>query len=572
VLAEPFDPNAKVLVFPKGAPDMYNEFDGDPSKIFIRECYEPLYQKVKDEKKETFILGNPGIGKSLFRMYVAHRLLNDTKGDLCILFQKADTAKVGPRDIIVVKRVGGVVSALVFKPTDAHKSALESFVEQWVKSSIKVVSLVDVSHGVLKCPVGTTRTWYFSSPNEKITGTEGKERRKVAFPPPLWYMLLWSLAELRHANTALGLGKDDCELEERFLHFGGCARAVLEVEDKGEEFLKMALKTVQDVGLQRALFSDDGGLSVCASHSFILVNATADFREGSKQWVSEFVKARVAAVFLEHHFSAAVALIQSQPTNSGYKGELVEQLMLQFLAYSTLVGKGVAMSARPLKESTSPGAMKLEEVKTSLTTAAPMRLYGDLKFDKEHPYSERRFVPKAGMADAVAQAIRDVSKRPDRSCILLQPLEPTMAGVDAFLVIKMLSVIYKCDLQVTSAKDHPVTKLAAEFMGKVERAAVEACTSASTGAAPLTLCSGLTYLVTENRYPTFAAQKVEGTSMAAKTTRGLPQFVVCFGRPPKADDPSASAAADDEQVGIAGRTRKHHDGAGAASGAKKPRL
>jgi hypothetical protein len=294
----------------------------------------------------------------------------------------------------------------------------------------------------------------------------------------------------------------------------------------------MALQKVQDVGLQRALFSDDGGLSVCASHSFILINATADFREGSKQWVSEFVKARVAAVFLEHHFAAAVALIQSQPsTNSGYKGELVEQLMLQFLAYSTLVGEGVAMSVRQLKESTSPGAMKLEEVKTSLTTAAPMRLYGDLKFDKEHPYSERRFVPKAGMADAVAQAIRDVSKRPDRSCILLQPLEPTMAGVDAFLVIKMLSVIYKCDLQVTSAKVHPVTKVAAEFMGKVERVAVEACTSASTGAAPLTLRSGLTYLVTENRYPTFAAQKVEGASAAAKTTLGLPQFVVCLGRP-----------------------------------------
>ena len=50
------------------------------SKLFIRECFEPLYQEIKsshDKQRPPIISGTPGIGKTSFRNYVIYRLLYD---------------------------------------------------------------------------------------------------------------------------------------------------------------------------------------------------------------------------------------------------------------------------------------------------------------------------------------------------------------------------------------------------------------------------------------------------------------------------------------------------------------
>jgi len=70
------------------------EFDHDllgmgeyPKGIFVRECYKSMYQKVNDlfentpenSEKVATIMGTPGIGKTVFGLFVIYELLKEGK-------------------------------------------------------------------------------------------------------------------------------------------------------------------------------------------------------------------------------------------------------------------------------------------------------------------------------------------------------------------------------------------------------------------------------------------------------------------------------------------------------------
>jgi hypothetical protein len=562
-LAVKFDPKQKVLACESGMPDMFNEWEPNRKGIFIRECYGKLYDLAREEKKNTFILGNPGVGKSLFRLYVAHRQLNDVKGDLYLVLQKSDAPDKPSCPSLVVRRVGGVVSALIFSDHDD----LKRFCKLWVKGPHTLVALVDVSHGNLSAPRLCDRRWFFSSPNPAIT--DDMEWDKPANPPRRYYMPLWPLEELQRARVALHITTTtETEIEQLFELFGGSARATLEHGNKGHEFLEKALRTVETKGLHAALFDDTGALTSNASHSLFEVEATDDFKAGSRRWVSSYVKARIAAIVMQHHTDEARSILTKTTDNSGYRGQLIEDLMLQqlFLA-SHASAAAINFSLRQTRLSGGAGVSGLElpVLTAELGRIAPVVV--SASGAAEQTYSERRFSPKRLMAEAVVRAVLDVSQRPQHSAVFLHPYEPDMKGIDGVIVVRLdgvgVGVIY---VQITCAPTHPMGAGAAKFVGEL----VQGAASAVPAAMHLRGC--LLYAVTDNRYETFGTQQIDGASAAARSVRSLPQFVCCLGRTPKANDHTLAASEDDDvssgEVSVTTRAKR---GTGGAHGGRGKR-
>jgi len=54
-----------------------------PEKLFVRECYKSLYDKVTEVLRKdkngnvTTVMGTPGIGKTVFGLLMMHRLLEE---------------------------------------------------------------------------------------------------------------------------------------------------------------------------------------------------------------------------------------------------------------------------------------------------------------------------------------------------------------------------------------------------------------------------------------------------------------------------------------------------------------
>ena len=63
--------STSVLQFPVPMPNT------ELNQIYIRGCYDRIYDEYIRKCKNTLIIGNPGIGKSYFTLYVAYRLLAD---------------------------------------------------------------------------------------------------------------------------------------------------------------------------------------------------------------------------------------------------------------------------------------------------------------------------------------------------------------------------------------------------------------------------------------------------------------------------------------------------------------
>lgn len=225
--------------------DGHNRFRG-PRKVFMRDCYVPLINEFVDDdvatKRRRVVIGNPGIGKSTLRLFVACKALAEGF------------------DVAFLKYGWGsnIESAYIVSADGRHDRVVRG--EEQVQalysgesdSSVLVAAVAEDPFRVFG-DLPPARWWYFTPP-----GPPGRERADMSAFELLW-LPMWELAELQAAAQGLKLQlkhkrrhmlldsddevglllPDDCDanrMRERIVRvrcdqFGGIARVVLAEDD-----------------------------------------------------------------------------------------------------------------------------------------------------------------------------------------------------------------------------------------------------------------------------------------------------------------------------------------------------
>jgi len=213
-----------------------------------------MYQKVNDffentpGKKVATIMGTPGIGKTVFGLFMIHELLKERKS---VMYYHGGANKYflfGPQDsgIFEAARQNGYhvpvptetfyigrITTLKGEDTRGAGLRLVRFLEG--QSDLYYVHDPPKAGIALQEEI-CCNTVITSSPHRAEENTMDKFDLK-------FYMPMWTKEELGIANTKFQLGRNPEELDERWKMFGGSARWVLaENGSAGEQKLKDAFR------------------------------------------------------------------------------------------------------------------------------------------------------------------------------------------------------------------------------------------------------------------------------------------------------------------------------------------
>lgn len=514
------DVSVRILEFPEGYIDMDNNLKPEKKKLFIRDCYPILYDKMVAMSKlledpsecspvPVFILGTPGCGKSVFRMYVCNRLLQLARHNgrsVYILFQKAE--EDGPKTVhVVCQKFGEDVAAFTF--LKHHENQLSEFVNLHERSKDLVISLVDVTKGKYKNVAATCgHMWYFSSPNVELVNH--KDRFKT--PVVDLYMSLWHLKELKKARQVLNLQinaihnenytdppdetSPDSIIEHRFHAFGGSARAAFENPERTEIFIK---KELANVTFFEALIPllDANPEEVCArvSHSLFHVDAGNDCK-ARYQWASPIIKARVADAALKTHDQKIEGFLNSE-ISPGAKGEILEELWFQRLVLAT----------RSTKKSNQMALRRVGPYSNNETIAAP-----DQKNLRDRLRNLPEIQTKWHDAEHMGNALESVLSN-FKSCeaIMLRPFEFTMMAIDGILVFDLKGELCVLLLQATIASAHRTGRHASDYLHGI------------VGRISGKVSVALVFVLPKSRFYSWKVQSIEGPG------KNIVQFALCPG-------------------------------------------
>ena len=219
--------STSVLQFPVPMPNT------DLNQIYIRGCYDRIYDEYIQKCKNTLIIGNPGIGKSYFTFYVAYRLLADYP-TASILYGSAFTG-------YFIYKCGRDVRRL--NPAD-----LLPYVDYYIfdcGQSTSNVLLDNITAGSSK------KSIVCSSPDER----NYKDYYKgciVAAASPISrriYMPIWTWDEVAFCSRHLYDKIPMCSVEKRFNVWGGIAQQIFRpyIEDDDEEEIFSGKIRVTDI-------------------------------------------------------------------------------------------------------------------------------------------------------------------------------------------------------------------------------------------------------------------------------------------------------------------------------------
>ena len=208
------DPPREYLLL-RSLPYLLNDRYGRlPKKIYVRDCYRQIYetasQLMVDGKMElgtSLCTGVPGIGKSLFLLYVMYRYLHDTRfpeKQLAVQLKQGEITRLKPTED---------PTKYSFKDLDVKDAKKENF-----------LLLCDLREKAEPDCRGKRGTFIFSSPNKDRYKETMKCKHSFTFLMPTW-----SEDELRcvDANAA--------RWYEAYALFGGVPRHVLTDEFTAEE-------------------------------------------------------------------------------------------------------------------------------------------------------------------------------------------------------------------------------------------------------------------------------------------------------------------------------------------------
>ena len=512
--------------FSHGYIDMNNTFQSCFMSIYIRECYNTLFDYVitraqinqltfSHGPKTPFILGTPGIGKSLLRMYFCHRLLGlsqEQNRDAFIIFQKGS----GDKYTYVVRKLVSNVQAelLVYESCD---SIIVSAIKKWEQAGSLVVSLVDVSEGIYMINGYTTPranyTIYFSSPNDTLFAKAdrvGKESRGFDV-----FMPVWSLEELQKAAPLVVPLLNPAFIEKRFHEFGGVARVVLGNELAVSEAQIKLSDRIEKLKIEPKLFLETFFRSKKAGDESDLIKTKSLFSTNFSQallhitsedglvdaptyrWASPGIVSKVASHLLFQNADVADQYINGN-YSGGVKGELVERIWFdRFKLACCVESESNLMTVKALGDVVIPDA----EIRSLLTGIKHL---------------EEEWYLKEPMKDGLTSAIERVKNKKWQAgrAILLRSLTFSLDAIDAILVVKHKKSALVLYLQVTLSDRHPTDGVCAAVF-------LESLISI---AETLETESALLFLVPKHRYTELTRQKV-----AVTHSDGLPQYAVLPG-------------------------------------------
>lgn len=187
----------------KSIPELFCERYGDiPKKIFVRKCYEALYESATETHTRrgysaTLFTGVPGIGKSLFLVYFIYRFLCDERF---------------PDKTFALEFIKGTY--ICFQPTGVENEYWCSYRDATSMPTKRFLLLCDIAEQVE--PVSRAKwTYIFSSP------APSRYKEILTNKPHRTYILpTWSQNELMFVRSDIENWYDE------FVLFGGVPRYI----------------------------------------------------------------------------------------------------------------------------------------------------------------------------------------------------------------------------------------------------------------------------------------------------------------------------------------------------------
>ena len=478
------------LEFLHGTLDMENRFQQAQPRICIRSCYDHIYNKMMEvcnpsiiePQRRVFMLGTPGIGKTMFRNFVAHKLLrwaHHTKARMVLVFQVANDMQTDFH--VVMFDIDRIASAETYAAVD--KEVVQRLMQRKSTEKTCVVSLTDVGEGAWKNAIDCDHHFFFTSPNTRIfqSADRLKEMRGAV---DLW-MPLWHLDELLsarlimygpHAGSCGGFdghplkydpstnGPSEALLRRRVETYGRTARVAFDPLLK-DTLVKFDRAKHQAEWRMKALEKmEEGRLELLgkASHSFIHADVLVDsdgrgnfeyggderedtFRVPKIKFASSYVRSALADIALEHSFDQLLSTSTSE-SSPGVKGELVETMLLAIIKHIIKNPKG-RNSRVAVQLSKDPEGMQPQGAEDASAKQLHALLTSGMAYSEE-------WCSKTEMKTRLISVLGSIESN---TAVMLRPYEPTMAAVDAVLLLASeLDEKWCLFLQVTINSTHSV--------------------------------------------------------------------------------------------------------------------
>lgn len=211
-----------------------------PPLLFVRECYDELYPMVEsmlnDEKepnKVVLVMGTPGVGKTVFGLYAAFKLLQ--KGETVMYYHGGNNEYylLGPKSSPIIKTAREEGFDVPLPEGDGvyiGRVALERGMSlvKLLEEQKELFYVHDPPRAGINIREGIQcKLLVVSSPHRGAENSLKNKSRKR-------YMPTWSYAELKAANENCGQGLSEEVLLARWAKYGGVARWVL-ASGEGEE-------------------------------------------------------------------------------------------------------------------------------------------------------------------------------------------------------------------------------------------------------------------------------------------------------------------------------------------------
>jgi hypothetical protein len=223
--------NAKLMRVPNHFIPM--QYPYEKAYIYIRDCY-PHYFDILwkdlfvDKKHSVLITGTPGIGKSIFYMYVLERMKKERKDTVFVLasFSKKN------------QLISCVILAPGKEPDRVDKNQGVPYIEN-------AIYLYDGTPVVVE--QGLVKTVIFASPDHEFIKEHSKNPTMRKY-----YMPLWTEREIFEAAELLELNLDYDFIPKLFSTFGGTVRYIFTEDEnfrieEGFQNLKKAINSVKSL-------------------------------------------------------------------------------------------------------------------------------------------------------------------------------------------------------------------------------------------------------------------------------------------------------------------------------------
>ena len=214
-------------------------YPGYGNLVYIREAYNEIYEKHIENCQHTLIIGNPGIGKSLFLPYIVYRMLHEHPEDSIICGHYSMKESV----VCIKGKEAHVLSPDECKAThyyylydcgQSHDSGIDISLALEAKKSL-----------IFSCPDSDNYKRYYKDciQSSSVQGVEV-------------FMPTWSWDELEICQEHIHTHLDSNELNSRFALWGGIPRDVFqrrELPDHGKSILSAVIaETSIDVVMSTA--------------------------------------------------------------------------------------------------------------------------------------------------------------------------------------------------------------------------------------------------------------------------------------------------------------------------------